>query len=113
MGERRRIRDPAQERKPKAHQANLLLFKLPSSETVLEEPLFLESHDFTPSTRSSSSESASESPSLKQKWGKGMQESVPMFPVIFAGNAQSLHGAAWGQLQSARQGHPVPPSREN
>lgn len=43
---------------------NLELFKLPSSENALEEPLFLDSQDFTPSTRSSRSESASESPSL-------------------------------------------------
>lgn len=45
---------------------HLLLFRLPSSESALEEPLFLDSHDLTPSTRSSSSESTSESPSLAE-----------------------------------------------
>lgn len=46
---------------------HLLPFRLPSSESALEEPLFLESQDFTPSTRSSSSESTSESPSLPEE----------------------------------------------
>lgn len=44
--------------------AYLELFKLPSSEAALEGPLFFDNHDLTPSTRSSSSESTSESPSL-------------------------------------------------
>lgn len=46
---------------------HLLPFRLPSSESALQEPLFLESQDFTPSTRSSSSESTSESPSLPEE----------------------------------------------
>lgn len=49
------------------HCTHLLPFRLPSSESALEEPLFLESQDFTPSTRSSSSESTSESPSLPEE----------------------------------------------
>lgn len=41
---------------------DLELLRLPSSERFFAEPLFLESQDFTPSTRSSNSESESESP---------------------------------------------------
>lgn len=52
--------------------AHLELFKLPSSEVALEEgPLFFDNHDLTPSTRSSSSESTSESPSLWEEEQRG------------------------------------------
>ena len=44
---------------------DLELFRLPSSDRFLAEPLFLDSHDFTPSTRSSTSESEPDSPSLR------------------------------------------------
>lgn len=43
---------------------NLALFRLPSSDRVLVEPLFFESQDLTPSTRSSTSESVSVSSPL-------------------------------------------------
>lgn len=43
---------------------NLVFFRLPSSESVLVEPLFFESQDLTPSTRSSTSESVSASSPL-------------------------------------------------
>lgn len=58
------------QRRPRAY---LELFKLPSSEAALEGPLFLDSHDLTPSARSSSSGVTSESPWLwdeEQKVGK-------------------------------------------
>lgn len=42
----------------------LELLRLPSSERFLAEPLLLDNQDFTPSTRSSTSESVSESPWL-------------------------------------------------
>lgn len=45
---------------------NLVLFRLPSSDRVLVEPLFLESQDLTPSTRSSTSESVSVSSPLQR-----------------------------------------------
>lgn len=54
-------------------RAYLELFKLPSSEAALEGPLFFDSHDLTPSTRSSNSESTSESPSLWDEEQKGRQ----------------------------------------
>lgn len=53
--------------------AHLELFKLPSSDAALEGPLFFDNHDLTPSTRSSSSESTSESPSLWDEEQKGRQ----------------------------------------
>lgn len=43
---------------------NLVLFRLPSSDSVFVEPLFFESQDLTPSTRSSTSESVSVSSPL-------------------------------------------------
>lgn len=46
--------------------ANLVLFRLPSSDRVLAEPLFFESQDLTPSTRSSTSESVSVSSPLRR-----------------------------------------------
>lgn len=46
---------------------NLVLFRLPSSDRVLVEPLFFESQDLTSSTRSSTSESVSVSSPLR--WG--------------------------------------------
>lgn len=45
-------------------RTNLVLFRLPSSDGVLAVALFFESHDFTPSTRSSISESVSVSSPL-------------------------------------------------
>lgn len=63
--------------------AHLELFKLPSSEAALEGPLFLDNHDLTPSTRSSSSESTSESPSLwdeEQKGRQGWEEVITWWP---------------------------------
>lgn len=45
-------------------RTNLVLFRLPSSDRVLVEVLFLESQDLTPSTRSSTSESVSVSSPL-------------------------------------------------
>lgn len=45
-------------------RTNLVLFRLPSSDRVLAEVLFLDSQDLTPSTRSSTSESVSVSSPL-------------------------------------------------
>lgn len=45
-------------------RTNLVLFRLPSSDGVFAVVLFFESHDFTPSTRSSTSESVSVSSPL-------------------------------------------------
>ena len=50
--------------RPGGDSTNLVLFRLPSSDRVLAEPLFLDSQDFTPSTRSSTSESVSVSSPL-------------------------------------------------
>lgn len=76
--------------RPRAH---LELFKLPSSEAALEGPLFFDNHDLTPSTRSSSSESTSESPSLwmrSRKVGKAGEEELTRGPVGSAEGAAGL-----------------------
>lgn len=72
--------------------AHLELFKLPSSEAALEGPLFFDNHDLTPSTRSSSSESTSESPSLwmrSRKVGKAGEDELTRGPV---GSAEGVAG---------------------
>lgn len=48
----------------KEFHTDLVVFWGPSSESVLADPLLLESNDFTPSTRSSTSESISDSSPL-------------------------------------------------
>lgn len=55
---------------------DLELLRLPSSERFLVEPLLLDNQDFTPSTRSSTSESVSESPWLvRSQTRRGSQQS--------------------------------------
>lgn len=48
-------------------RTNLVLFRLPSSDGILAVVLFCESHDLTPSTRSSTSESVSVSSPLRKQ----------------------------------------------
>ncbi len=48
----------------KGFHTDLVAFWVPSSESVLADPLLFESSDFTPSTRSSTSESISDSSPL-------------------------------------------------
>lgn len=51
----------------KGFHTDLVVFCVPSSESVLLDPLLLESNDFTPSTRSSTSESISDSSPLQTR----------------------------------------------
>lgn len=87
-------------------RAYLELFKLPSSEAALEGPLFLDSHDLTPSTRSSSSESTSESPSLwdeEQKGRQGWEEVMTRGPGGSTKWQQVCLSRGWDAGQHAHQ----------
>lgn len=65
---------------------DLELLRLPSSERFFAEPLFLDSQDFTPSTRSSNSESVSESPWLARS-SKTRREKSPKWTAGETGEA--------------------------
>ena len=85
--------------------AYLELFKLPSSEAALEGPLFFDNHDLTPSTRSSSSESTSESPSLwdeEQKGRQGWEEGLTRSP---GGIAEVAAGVSWAGVGCRGHAH--------
>lgn len=81
--------------------AYLELFKLPSSEAALEGPLFFDSHDLTPSTRSSSSESTSESPSLWDEEQKGRQGWEEVMTTVQEG---ALSGSQFASAGGGMQG---------
>lgn len=64
-------------------RTNLALFRNPSSDGVLAMALFFESHDFTPPTRSSISESVSvSSPLRKQETSSGIHQHIGVKTVI-------------------------------
>lgn len=67
------------------HTGGLVLFRLPSSDRALVEPLFFDSQDLTPSTRSSTSESVSVSSPL---WRKDFIRAVHTTVKIFTLTSQ-------------------------
>lgn len=87
---------------------HLELFKLPSSEAALDNPLFFDNQDLTPSTRSSSSESTSESPSLSggesRKVGKVGWEVSPGCSGGRAAGGQGHKRAGAGGMHVVRWG---------
>lgn len=72
----------------KGFHTDLVVFWVPSSESVLADPLFFESSDFTPSTRSSTSESISDSSPLPTR--EAQSNIAADIKVILAGQGKRV-----------------------
>lgn len=72
----------------KGFHTDLVVFWVPSSESVLVDPLLLESNDFTPSTRSSTSESISDSSPLPTR--EAQSDIAADIKVILAGQDKKV-----------------------
>lgn len=72
----------------KGFHTDLVVFWVPSSESVLADPLLFESNDFTPSTRSSTSESISDSSPLPTR--EAQSNIAADIKVILAGQGKRV-----------------------